>query len=114
MKYLFFLFLIFPVLSFAQESGSKSSKAQFVVLGECEMCKDRIQRATYKIKGVKYSSWSIPKNKLSIIYNSNKVSLLDIKKQIAEVGHDTDESKATDEAYENLHHCCKYDRNKKI
>ena len=111
MKYLFFLFLLFPVFSFAQES---SSKAQFVVLGECEMCKDRIQRATYKIKGVKYSSWSIPKNKLSIIYNSNKVSLLDIKKQIAEVGHDTDESKATDEAYENLHHCCKYDRNKKI
>ena len=50
MKYLFFLFLLFPVLSFAQESSSKSSKAQFVVLGECEMCKDRIQRATYKIK----------------------------------------------------------------
>ena len=114
MKYLFFLFLLFPVLSFAQEGSSKSSKAQFVVLGECEMCKDRIQRATYKIKGVKYSSWSIPKKKLSIIYNSNKVSLLDIKNQIAEVGHDTDESKATDEAYANLHHCCKYDREKQL
>jgi copper chaperone CopZ len=72
------------------------------------MCKDRIEKATFKIKGVKYSSWSIPKNKLSIIYNSNKVSLNDIKKQIAETGHDTDEILATDEAYENLHHCCKY------
>ena len=110
MKYLFFLFLLFPVLSFAQESGSKSSKAQFVVLGECEMCKDRIQRATYKIKGVKYSSWSIPQNKLSIIYNSNKVSLNEIKKKIAESGHDSEDFKATDEAYNNLHPCCHYVR----
>jgi len=114
MKYLFFLFLLFPFLSFAQEASGKSSKAQFVVLGECEMCKDRIQRASYKIKGVKYSSWSIPQNKLSIIYNSNKVSLDEIKKKIAEIGHDTKEFKATDEAYANLHSCCKYDREKQL
>lgn len=109
MRYLLFL-LLFPVLSFAQDQGSKSSKAQFIVLGECEMCKDRIQKATYKIKGVKYSSWSIPQNKLSIIYNSNKVSLDDIKKKIADAGHDSRDFKATSEAYASLHSCCKYDR----
>ncbi len=114
MKYLIFIFLLFPVFSFAQEENSKSSKAQFVVLGECEMCKDRIQRATYKIKGVKYSNWSIPQNKLSIIYNSNKVSLAEIKKKIAEAGHDSEDFKATDEAYTNLHYCCKYDREKQL
>ena len=114
MKYLILIFLLFPVFSFAQESSSKSTKAQFVVLGECEMCKDRIQRATYKIKGVKYSSWSIPQNKLSIIYNSNKVSLNEIKKKIAEAGHDSEDFKATDEAYANLHSCCKYDREKQL
>jgi len=26
------------------------------------------------------------------------------------VGHDTDQVKATDDVYENLHSCCKYDR----
>ena len=114
MKYLFFLFLLFPVLSFAQEGSSKSSKARFVVLGECELCKDRIQRATYKIKGVKYSSWSISQNKLSIIYNSNKVSLEEIKKKIADAGHDSEDIRATDEAYANLHQCCKYDREKQL
>ena len=108
MKKILFILLLIPVFSFSQEEKSKTSRAQFTVLGECEMCKDRIEKATFKIKGVKYSSWSIPKNKLSIIYNSNKVSLNDIKKQIAETGHDTDEITATDEAYENLHHCCKY------
>jgi copper chaperone CopZ len=108
MKKILFILLLIPIFSFSQEEKSKTSRAQFTVLGECEMCKDRIEKATFKIKGVKYSSWSIPKNKLSIIYNSNKVSLNDIKKQIAETGHDTDEILATDEAYENLHHCCKY------
>jgi copper chaperone CopZ len=108
MKKILFILLLIPIFSFSQEEKSKTSRTQFTVLGECEMCKDRIEKATFKIKGVKYSSWSIPKNKLSIIYNSNKVSLNDIKKQIAETGHDTDEILATDEAYENLHHCCKY------
>jgi copper chaperone CopZ len=91
MKKILFILLLIPIFSFSQEEKSKTSRAQFTVLGECEMCKDRIEKATFKIKGVKYSSWSIPKNKLSIIYNSNKVSLNDIKKQIAETGHDTDE-----------------------
>ena len=108
MKKTLFILLLLPVFSFSQLEKSKTSRAQFTVLGKCEMCKDRIEKATFKIKGVKYSSWSIPKNKLSIIYNSNKVSLNDIKNQIAETGHDTDEVLATDEAYENLHHCCKY------
>ena len=108
MKKILFILLLVPVFSFSQEEKSKTSRAQFTVLGQCEMCKDRIEKATFKIKGVKYSSWSIPKNKLSIIYNSNKVSLNYIKNQIAETGHDTDEVLATDEAYENLHDCCKY------
>tara|TARA_B100001057_G_scaffold77450_1_gene72329 strand:+ start:176 stop:511 length:336 start_codon:yes stop_codon:yes gene_type:complete len=108
MKKILFILLLIPIFSLSQEEKSKTNRAQFTVLGQCEMCKDRIEKATFKIKGVKYSSWSIPKNKLSIIYNSNKVSLNDIKNQIAETGHDTDEVLATDEAYENLHHCCKY------
>jgi hypothetical protein len=35
---------------------------------------------------------------------------LEVKKAIAKVGHDTDEVKTTDATYENLHHCCLYDR----
>ena len=109
MKYLFVIVFFTTSFTFAfQKDDPKTVNSTIKVSGVCEMCKDRIEKATFKIKGVKYSSWSIPKNKLSIIYNSNKVSLNNIKKQIAEAGHDTDEITATDEAYENLHNCCKY------
>jgi hypothetical protein len=35
-----------------------------------------------------------------------------VKKAIAKVGHDAEEEKASDEVYDNLHHCCKYERKK--
>ncbi|MEN9929664.1 MAG: hypothetical protein RLZZ231_1585, partial [Bacteroidota bacterium] len=54
--------------------------------------------------------WDIASHQLSLIINEEKCSLLLIKQQIAKVGHDTKEVKATDTAYENLHGCCKYDR----
>ena len=38
----------------------------------------------------------------------------EIKKKIAEVGHDSEDFKATNEAYANLHSCCKYDRQKQL
>jgi hypothetical protein len=45
-----------------------------------------------------------------LIINEEKCSLIDVKKAIAKVGHDTDEVKATDEDYEKLHGCCMYER----
>jgi hypothetical protein len=33
-----------------------------------------------------------------------------VKKAIAKAGHDTDTVKADDVTYNNLHHCCKYER----
>ena len=39
---------------------------------------------------------------------AHKVSIDDVKKKIADVGHDNLSYKATDEVYDNLHGCCKY------
>ena len=72
------------------------------------MCKSRIEKGAIKIKGVKYASWDVNSNKLSIIYNSRKIKLDTIKKNIAAFGHDTDKYKATDEVYQSLPECCYY------
>ena len=108
MKKLFIVLLFIPTIIFSQEPKNKSAKAEFEVKGLCDMCKTRIEKSTYTVSGLKYSNWDIPSNRLTVIYNNQKTSLDDIKKVIAEAGHDNDRFTATDEAYNNLHFCCKY------
>ena len=109
MKKIVLILLLAPLFMFSQENN-KNQKASFEVLGVCGMCKNRIEKATYKVKGVKYSNWDIPSNKISLIYNSNVVSINEIRNAIARAGHDNGKFLATDEAYNNLHGCCKYPR----
>ena len=107
MNKVFFLLLLIPFLSFSQTS-EKNAKDTFKGSGNCEMCNDRIQKATLSLKGVKYVSWSPQSKNFSIIYNSTKVSIDEVKKTISKAGHDNGSYIATDETYNNLHHCCKY------
>ena len=92
------------------QAQKKNAKITFEVNGVCEMCKERIEKAVLKTKGVKFCSWSIETHQLSLIMDERKVDELTIHKNIAAVGHDTNKIKATDEVYNNLHSCCKYDR----
>jgi cation transport ATPase len=109
MKYLILLLsLIISSFSFSQENSSKSQRASFIVKGVCEMCKDRIENATIRLKGVKYSNWEIVSNKISIIYNSKKIKLDDIHKEISLLGHSTEKYDAPDKIYNALPDCCKY------
>jgi cation transport ATPase len=94
----------------AQEKKNKNAKYTFEVNGNCEQCQKRIQKAAFSVDGVKSAVWSIETHQLSLIINEEKSSLLDVKKAIAKVGHDTDQVKATDADYEKLHHCCLYER----
>jgi mercuric ion binding protein len=96
----------------AQAQGKKNKNTKYTteVNGNCEQCQKRIQKAAYAVAGVKSAIWDIETHQLSLIFNEGKSSPLDIKKAIAKAGHDTDEVKATKEDYDNLHHCCKYDR----
>ena len=107
-----FLLLGFVASSIAQEPASKKKTVQttFWVNGICDMCQTRIQKAALSTKGVKMASWHIERKMLTVLYNQKKCSVLDIKNSIAAVGHDSKDVKATDEAYDNLHFCCMYER----
>tara|TARA_B100001093_G_scaffold2515_1_gene2540 strand:+ start:8860 stop:9204 length:345 start_codon:yes stop_codon:yes gene_type:complete len=111
MKYLFICLFFISFYVSSQNLESKSAKASFEVSGVCDMCKSRIENGAIKLKGVKYAKWDIPSNNLSIIYNSKKIKLDSIKKNIAELGHDTDKYKAPLEVYESLPPCCNYKTN---
>ncbi len=94
----------------AQQKKNKNAKYEFEVNGNCEQCQKRIQKAAFSVSGVKSAEWHIDDHILHLIINEEKCSVSDVKKAIAKVGHDTDEVKAEDSVYENLHSCCKYER----
>lgn len=96
---------LMATVTFAQ---NKNAKASLEVDGVCMMCKDRIEKACIKTKGVKSAVWNVETHELKLIYNEGKTSLDDIKKNIVAVGHDLKDMKATDEAYNSVHPCCKY------
>ena len=99
------LLLMISSICYAQ---NKNAKATIEVDGVCMMCKNRIEKACLKTKGVKSAVWNVETHNLSLIYDERKVNLETINLKIAEAGHDTKIIKATDEAYEGLHPCCKY------
>ncbi len=97
--------LLGMMMGMAQE---KNKKMTFEVDGRCEMCKNRIEKAALNVTGVKYAVWDIPTHQLSLVVDERKTNPMAIKMALAEVGHDTKELKATQEAYDGVHACCKY------
>lgn len=107
MKIKFYTFLIFilTTLGYAQD---KNKKLNFIVDGNCQMCKLRIEKAALGVKGVKVANWSVPTHELTLIIDERKTNHMQIKTAIAAVGHDSEELKATQDAYDKVYPCCKY------
>jgi len=99
------LMLVFGASVFGQ---NKNEKAVIAVDGVCGMCKQRIEKAAIKTKGVKSAVWNLDTKELRVIYNDQKATLASINASVAAVGHDTEQVKATEKAYASVHPCCKY------
>lgn len=70
------------------------------------MCKQRIEKAAVG-KGLREARWNVETKQLTLVYTTG-FDLLKAKKRIAAAGHDTDEVKASDDAYHSLPDCCLY------
>jgi copper chaperone CopZ len=104
-KIVLVLAVLVSTISMAQ---NKNEKATIEVDGVCEMCKARIEKACLKTKGVKFANWDVVSHELKLIFDERKTNLKTIQQNIANVGHDTKDFKATAEAYNSLDACCKY------
>jgi|SRR5690606_19203466 len=111
-KYLLLLLAVLGtvVSTQAQEKKNKNAKVDVEVKGNCDMCKKRIEKAAFTVKGVKSATWHADDQMLHLIIDENKTDALKVQQAVAKVGHDTKQVKATDEDYKNLHGCCLYDR----
>ena len=99
------LFISFYTGGFAQQD----STITFEVAGNCAMCKQRIEKAA-NINGVSEATWNIEDGMATVTFRPEITSSHEIKQSIADAGHDTDETRATQEVYEELHQCCLYER----
>lgn len=93
---------------FVAQAQNKNAKAVIEADGVCLMCKERIEKAAIKTKGVKSAVWNVKTHMLSLIYDERKTTLEAIHQSVAAAGHDTKEATASEEAYASIHPCCKY------
>jgi mercuric ion binding protein len=104
----------FDKLSFVLKSDTLLQNTvkdtSITVYGNCSSCKKAIEKAAKSVKGVKTASWDKKKKILNIQYDISETSLNTIEKAIIDIGYDTENMRAEESVYNELHECCKYDR----
>lgn len=91
-----------------QETSAKAkTEARFKVYGNCGACEERITEALDQ-KGIVAGGWDREKQEVWVVYRPSKVTLEQIHRYIAAVGHDTDLMKADSAVYQSLPNCCLY------
>ena len=98
-------FILFSTIITAQEEVSLIG-----VRGNCEMCKERIEKIAGNIPGVLKTNYSIDLQTLAIVVNASEFDEIQLYRELSDKGHDTDRMIASDEAYKNLPLCCQYPR----
>ena len=75
-KYLLVLLAVLGVAftSTAQEKKNKNAKVDVEVKGNCDMCKKRIEKAAFGVKGVKSAEWHSDDQMLHLIIDENKTT----------------------------------------
>jgi Cu(I)/Ag(I) efflux system membrane fusion protein len=86
----------------------QSEHAMLSVQGNCELCKERIEKAAKGVKGVFSATWDAEQKELHLNFDSNQTNVDAISRAVAKAGHDTDKDKVNDEIYNALPGCCKY------
>lgn len=106
-----FIFALFFIFSCKNNETQKEglSAASFKVWGNCEMCKETIEKAV-AVNGVSKADWNTETKQINVSYDSTKISLDAIQKAIAAAGYDNETYKGDDKAYHLLPECCQYDR----
>ncbi len=105
-------FLLIIVIITASCSNKRSSNAKtetFKVWGNCGMCEKTIEESI-DVDGVFSAVWNKETKLIEVVYDSTKINLDQIQKNIAASGYDNDGYQGDNEAYNNRPDCCKYER----
>lgn len=85
------------------------AETTFGVRGNCGMCKKTIETAANSVDGVASANWDIDLKKIDVKFDDTKTNEMAIHNAIAASGYDTDKVSGSEEAYNDLPQCCKYE-----
>lgn len=91
------------------EMVNGTASSTFKVWGNCDMCKETIE-TSLKVEGISKADWNVDSKILTVSYDTTRITLDQIQKNVASVGYDNEKYKGDDKAYEELADCCQYDR----
>lgn len=94
-------------ISVKGQKNNELAEVKIKTSAQCNMCKQRIEKAMAYEKGVKSSALNVKTSILTVVYKPNKTSPEIIRKSISETGYDADTILAKEKAYKNLPDCCK-------
>ena len=98
--------MIIMVMFVGLSYGQKQT-AVIQTSAECGACKKRIETNLNYAKGVNFAELDMETKKVTVKFNTKKISLSEVKKIISETGYSADDVPAVPEAVEKLPTCCK-------
>ena len=104
----FSLLMLFALGFSVFAQNTKTEK--FEVKGNCGMCETRIEKAAKSVDGVSSADWDKETKIVEVSFDPAKTDLYKIHASIAKAGHDTELKKSSQEVYDKLPGCCKYNR----
>jgi len=90
------------------KSSASNGHAEFRVEGLCEMCKERIETTAKSVNGVEAAEWNMESKMLHISFDKSHTEIDEVKRAIADAGHDNDKYRTPDSTYNSLPECCLY------
>lgn len=92
--------------TFAQEKKGKTETVVIQTSAECGDCKDRIENGLNYTKGIVFAELDLETKKVTVKFNTKKITLQQVKEKINSIGYDADEMKADPAAVQKLPACC--------
>ena len=89
------------------QKAKETAELKIKTSAQCEMCKNRLEKAMAYEKGIKSSSLDVTTATLTVIYKPSKTNKDNIIKAVSKLGYDANGIEADKKAYDNLPDCCK-------
>ena len=88
------------------QSSRETKKVEIKTSAQCEMCKERLEKAFAYEKGVKSSELDVETAVFTVEYLPNKTTPKKLQLAVTKIGYDADSLKADEKAYNKLPDCC--------